>query len=778
MKKRILLYSFLHFFLLTASASAQAPGTNSHGNSITDDGVVLLFSTFNNYGNNLYIDNVNIGKQYTNDIFVSSIDNINPDTSYSIGLVPYVTTPKVTVTNVGRAAITNAFTVTLTITPGGYTSTKSVPSVASGASHQITFDNLTITPGVSLNIHVQSNFGADENPANDQLDQYSVILPGVQRNVLFEEWTSSTCGPCASNNPSIDAFIQPRFDSIVAIKYHVGWPSPGNDPMYLYNTVQSYDRRFYYGVNSVPHLIMDGIVNPDYPYSSAPSLPTAFYSRKPTGSPISVAVTDQRIAGDSVKTTVDVTVHAPLMYGNYKLRVMVIERTISYASAPGTNGEKTFHDVFRKALPGSDGTALSTVPGSYSYTFTYKTDKTAWVDSMIYTAAFVQNDINKEVINCGKARHQTAKDLFAIGQLVNNTKDRSVADDIIEGKYSTLHSPLKGVTGGFNVEFFEGGLPAPGWRVVNPDGGLTFETAEGANGPSFGGNKSARVNFYSYSASGQRDHLYSKVFSGLESSDTVKFDYAYAVYTGYSDSLVVKLSTDGGATFPHEIFRKGGTGLATAPATTSSFVPSSPSQWRTFVYPLTTINVPVELTAFNASVVKNNVELTWTTSTETNNFGFEVEKSYDGSNFIKIGFVRGNGTSTEINNYHFTDKPDVEKNIEIYYRLHQVDLDGTAKYSNIISVAFELPNNFGLNQNYPNPFNPSTTISYSIAQTSPVTLKIYDVTGREIAVLVNEVKQPGRYDVSFDASTLSSGVYFYKLNAGSFSSVKKMSILK
>ncbi len=778
MIKNLLLYSILFIFFLASVISAQAPGANSQGNSVTDDGVVLLFSTFNNYGNNLYIDNVNIGNQYNNDIFVSSIDNINADTSYSIGSAAYVITPKATVSNVGRAAITSAFTVTMTITPGSYTSTKSVPSVASGASYQLTFDNLTITPDASLNVHVQSNFGADENPANDQLDQYSVILPGVQRNVLFEEWTSSTCGPCASNNPSIDAFIQPRFDSIVAIKYHVGWPSPGNDPMYLYNTVQSYDRRFYYGVNSVPHLIMDGIVIPDYPYSNAPSLPTAFYPRKPIGSPISVAVTDQRIAGDSIKTTVNVTVYAPLMYGDYKLRVMAVERKISYASAPGSNGEKIFYDVFRKAMPGSDGTVFNVTPGSYSYVFTYKIDKVAWVDSMIYTAAFVQNDINKEVINCGKARHQAAKELFVIGQPVNNTKYRSVADDLIEGNSSILHSASKGVMGGFNVEFFEGGVPAPGWQVVNPDGGLTFETAEGANGPSFSGNKSAFVDFYSYSTSGQRDYLYSKVFTGLESTDTVKFDYAYAMYPGYTDSLVVKLSTDGGATFPYEIFRKGGSSLATAPATTSPFVPSSPNQWRTFVYSLTTIHVPVELTAFVASVIKNTVQLNWTTSTETNNFGFEVEKSYDGSNFVKIGFVSGNGTSTELNDYLYTDRPDVDKNTEIYYRLHQVDLDGTAKYSNTISVAFELPSSFALSQNYPNPFNPSTTISYSVAETVPVLLKIYDVTGQEVSVLVNEVKQAGKYGVSFDASKLTSGIYFYKLSAGSFSSVKKMSVLK
>ncbi|NCS89199.1 MAG: T9SS type A sorting domain-containing protein, partial [Ignavibacteria bacterium] len=241
--------------------------------------------------------------------------------------------------------------------------------------------------------------------------------------------------------------------------------------------------------------------------------------------------------------------------------------------------------------------------------------------------------------------------------------------------------------------------------------------------------------------------------------------------------LIVKLSTDGGVTFPYEIFRKGGSGLATAPSTTSSFVPT-PNQWQTFAYPLTDINVPVELTSFVASVVAKNVELTWTTATEINNMGFEIEKSFDGNNFIKIGFVEGRGTSSEAHNYLFTDKPDLQQKTKFNYRLRQVDFDGKAKYSIIVNVFYDVPDNFALNQNYPNPFNPTTTINYSIAETAPVTLKIYDVTGREVSVLVDEVKQPGRYEITFDASSLASGVYFYKLNAGSFSSVKKLSVLK
>ena len=777
MKNHLLLSCIISVCIFSLPIYSQVPGSNEPNKSYTGEGVSLSFITVNNYGNNLYIDNVNIGKQYSNDIFVSSIDNIKADTSYSIGSDSYTIAPKVTVTNVGRAAVASAFNVTLSISPGGYSNTKHVPSLLSGVSYQIVFDNITITPGTALNISAQSNYTLDENPMNDQLNQYSLILPGVQRNVLLEEWTSSTCGPCAANNPTIDAFIEGRFDSLVSIKYHVGWPSPGNDPMYLYNTTQSYDRRYYYGVNAVPHVIMDGVANPDYPYSNAPSLPTAFYSRKPIGSPVSIAVTDERIAGDSIRATVNITVHAPLMFGDYRLRVMAVERKITYASAPGTNGEKVFYDVFRKSFPGSEGITFNITPGNYSFVYTYKVDKIVWVDSMMYTTAFVQNDLTKEVINCGKARHHIEKNIFVVTPPAIDFKARSFADDISDGHYSTLQNSNKEILGGFNVEFFEASFPPAGWRVVNPDGGITFEKYEGANGPSFGGSKSVRLDFYDYSTAGRKDSMISRVYYNIETSDTIKFDWAYAIYPGYADSLIVKLSTDGGVTFPYEIFRKGGSGLATAPSTTSSFVPT-PNQWQTFAYPLTDINVPVELTSFVASVVAKNVELTWTTATEINNMGFEIEKSFDGNNFIKIGFVEGRGTSSEAHNYLFTDKPDLQQKTKFNYRLRQVDFDGKAKYSIIVNVFYDVPDNVALNQNYPNPFNPTTTINYSIAETAPVTLKIYDVTGREVSVLVDEVKQPGRYEITFDASSLASGVYFYKLNAGSFSSVKKLSVLK
>lgn len=185
--------------------------------------------------------------------------------------------------------------------------------------------------------------------------------------------------------------------------------------------------------------------------------------------------------------------------------------------------------------------------------------------------------------------------------------------------------------------------------------------------------------------------------------------------------------------------------------------------------------IPVELVSFKSSVIGSEVQLTWMTASETNNMGFEIER-LSGSSWDKLGFVNGSGTTIETKSYSFVDK---NVNAGTYsYRLKQIDFDGTFEYSNVIEVDVTSPQQFELSQNYPNPFNPSTTISFSIPQSSFVTLKVYDIIGNEIATLVNEEKAAGRYDINFDASNQSSGVYLYSITAGNYNEVKKMTLIK
>ncbi len=197
--------------------------------------------------------------------------------------------------------------------------------------------------------------------------------------------------------------------------------------------------------------------------------------------------------------------------------------------------------------------------------------------------------------------------------------------------------------------------------------------------------------------------------------------------------------------------------------------------------------LPVELTAFTISAIDNGATLAWKTETEVNNYGFEIEKSRIQDTEVRsqkkaetwdnVGFVEGNGTTNAPKEYSFTDK-----NIttgKYSYRLKQIDLDGKFAYSQTVEVEIgSLPNEFALMQNYPNPFNPTTMISYQIPVNSNVSLKVYDAIGREVATLVNEVKEAGYYSATFDAAGLSSGIYFAKLQSGETVRLKKMIMLK
>jgi hypothetical protein len=194
--------------------------------------------------------------------------------------------------------------------------------------------------------------------------------------------------------------------------------------------------------------------------------------------------------------------------------------------------------------------------------------------------------------------------------------------------------------------------------------------------------------------------------------------------------------------------------------------------------------LPVELTSFNAVCRDKVVELKWRTATEVNNYGFNIERWETGNGksetWVKIGFVQGYGNSNSPKEYIFADLTPPSGKIQ--YRLKQIDFDGQFEYSGIVEVIIESPTQFSLQQNYPNPFNPVTTIKYSIPSVgtgfSLSILKVYDILGSEVATLVNEKQSAGNYEVQFDGSKLASGVYFYKLNNGNHSLVRKLLILK
>jgi hypothetical protein len=203
------------------------------------------------------------------------------------------------------------------------------------------------------------------------------------------------------------------------------------------------------------------------------------------------------------------------------------------------------------------------------------------------------------------------------------------------------------------------------------------------------------------------------------------------------------------------------------------------------------IPLPVELSSFAAKIADDKVELDWTTESEVNNYGFDVERKADDNKWILLGFVAGNGNTNTPKSYYFVDNS-LSGGSNFYYRLKQIDTDGNFEYSEIVEVELVI-DNFALHQNFPNPFNPTTKIEFRIVDFGFVSLKVYDVLGNEVATIVNEEKNRGVYSIDFYANILASGIYFYRLSvvptahrdlvikdgqAGGFVETKKMILLK
>jgi hypothetical protein len=188
-------------------------------------------------------------------------------------------------------------------------------------------------------------------------------------------------------------------------------------------------------------------------------------------------------------------------------------------------------------------------------------------------------------------------------------------------------------------------------------------------------------------------------------------------------------------------------------------------------------NVPVELISFSASVKENSITLSWTTATETNNRGFEIQRKNENNIWLTIGFVQGKGTTTEVQSYSF-----IHENLtsgKYSYRLKQFDFDGRFEYSNTVNVSIGSPLSFELSQNYPNPFNPTTTINFTLPERTNVSLKVFNILGSQVAQVLNEFKDAGSYSINFNSEGLASGIYIYKISTGSGKEIsRKMTLLK
>ena len=259
--------------------------------------------------------------------------------------------------------------------------------------------------------------------------------------------------------------------------------------------------------------------------------------------------------------------------------------------------------------------------------------------------------------------------------------------------------------------------------------------------------------------------MYWKLTNGGLTSTTITFNYSESDVVGDENS--------------YSLFRYNGSWAPFSPITLNA-TNNTVTANNVSVFSDWTLGVddplPVELSSFTANVIGKSVKLSWQTETEVNNYGFEIERSIAKGNWEKIGFVNGSGNSNSQKNYTFEDKNLIVG--KYHYRLKQLDNDGQFEYSKVVEVLLSNPTEFSLDQNYPNPFNPTTTIRFSIPEVSNVKVVVYNLLGEEIKILLNEQKESGTHSVNFNATNLNSGVYLYKIEAGSFIQTRKMTLIK
>lgn len=520
-----------------------------------------------------------------------------------------------------------------------------------------------------------------------------------ERTVLAEIFTSTTCGPCASQNPYFDNWYKnySNKDRVAVIKYHVWWPSPGNDPFYHANTTENAGRVNYYNTNYVPRGIINGTSDGT---SSASTWITLIQNSIITTSQFEIKILGNVDATTGGNLTIQVTSdNNPIPSGTLVLHVAVVESDINYT---GTNGDPIHHFVMRKMYPNHNGEVFTINPNetkTFSRTFAWNS---AWKLDNSHIVAFIQNRDNKTVYQA----------------VIRRANIFVATPNLISPPNNSLNQPIN----------------------------ITLSWTKNSQAIRYGLEVAT-------------DSLFNnKIFSDSTLVDTFKTFVKLARETKYY--WRVKAIT--------------------------SYNSSDWSEaWSFKTIPLNAPNQVQLLTPQNNTVIINpdTIKFKWLAS-EPDVDAYRFECGIDSSlTIIRIDTI----VST------------TELAIDFTYRMHEFyywrvtarNGVGWGQPSDIwrfrlirTSVEDEIiPDKFMLYQNYPNPFNPTTTIKFNLPESGFTTLKVYDLFGKEVAILIKENLNSGTYEVKFSTDELkdqklTSGVYFYQLKSGKYSEIKKMILLK
>ena len=533
-----------------------------------------------------------------------------------------------------------------------------------------------------------------------------------ERMVLAEEFTSATCPPCGSQNPAFDALLQQNADKIISIKYHMNWPAPGNDPMYLHNTVDNNARRSYYGIQTIPQVQMEGNWWDGMPSQVTQYLINSAYN---IGSPFDIKVHHELSPNaDSIYISTLVQATDNVSSSDMRAFVVVIEKHIHFNSPPGTNGEKDFYNVMVKMLPTNTGYIL---PSSFS-TGDYVFFSNSWKLENVYNndelevVVFIQDYSSKVVFQAGVSSTDPLAPLYTNDVGIKNVQ--YVTDKNCSGKMSP--------------------------KIVIQNNGATDITSMDIQYYINGGD-TATINW-----TGNLSFLDDAVIQlpdlNFPLQDTNHIVFEVPVINGGSDDYYANNISD------KEFFRADMIG-----ETAYMFLglDDNPDQttWKLFDY---LGNVVQEGGPYSTPNSIETIPLIFPTSS-----CYRLEM-YDSGN----DGLTGNGfyqvvygtNSTAFSGDNFFDK-DVN---EITYDIVGVDEQETIQ---------------GLRL-YPNPASNNISVSFLLNESSPVDITLYDVLGMQVLNKNMGMSNEGKVDASFDVSGLQTGVYFVKISAGQKSYVKKV----
>jgi len=593
------------------------------------------------------------------------------------------------------------------------------------------------------------------------------------RMMLIEFFTSSTCGPCAANNPIMTAFLNSQDPTkITAIGFHMNWPSPGNDPMFLYNQTDNNTRRSYYGINSIPEGRFDGIISVLPNYTQA-ALLSYFNQRKDILSPVTIILTDSTYATDSVLVRAKIFCETFLPNPVVTVYLALSENHIHYTSPPGTNGESDFYNVMRKMYPTGAGSQVTLYPGTFQIIEQRFKKDPVWQWSEISPLAYVQ-DVSKEILN--SARITTDFTLLAnpgfrvVSQGATGTANYKIRIPVAASSFNspvTFTAAVNPVTTGVTAVFNNGNVISNYSDSLNLQVNSTTSVPAGVYNVIVTGT-SANGKIHKISM----DYLVGKNYVTVRTNySSLDFKVNNVTYTNTKAFIWDLNSQQSLAAISPQTFNSlryvftnwsnsGDTSQTiTVNANTSEYVANFKQQFRIMSY-ADPSGIPVTIT--------NGNQYTDSASSVTISVA-PVQLQFNNMTYYFNHWVGSGNGSYNGSNSSFT--------LTVNNPINQIAIYDTINVG-ISQINSNIPDKYCLYQNYPNPFNPVTKIKFDIKTAGLVNIKIYDILGKEVSSLYSGYLSAGKFETNFNATNFASGIYFYKLETANFVDIKRMMLIK